>query len=214
MERLLLRKQLPSLRANDYPTFFRWYVPVRLTVVSRSAGHVSEATLNEIELLLEGFRKSANFDAKMVDYGPETNVLLIVGEDPRNDIWYYAEQIEKAANNPNALSVLMEQAQPGSIPCYRSWRFVEGVVEGAILYAPTPSQDGPLSQKCIASNFAVLVGLIGTPPDGDSVTNINNKEIMFTKGDEAALRVLYDKAFHPNMTMEAIERTVEQVISQ
>lgn len=213
MERLILRKQLHSLREDDYPTFFRWYVPIRLAVVSQDENARLEVERERIEPLLDAFRKATSFDAKLGDYGPDTNVLLIVGQDPLSDIQFYASKISESANNPNAIPTLTDQAQPGSIPCYRTWRFVEGAVEGAVLYAPAPSQDPALSKKCIASNFAALLGLIGTPPDGDSITNINNQEITFTKGDEAALRVLYDKAFHPHMTFGAIERTVEQVMA-
>lgn len=214
MERLILRKQLHSLRENDYPTFFRWYVPIRLAVVSQDENVRLEVERERIEPLLDAFRKSTGFDAKLGDYGPDTNVLLIVGQDPQSDIRFYASKINESANNPNAIPTLTAQAQPGSIPCYRSWRYVEGAVEGAVLYAPAPSQNPALSKKCIASNFAVMTGLIGTPPDGDTITNINNQEVVFTKGDEAALRVLYDKAFHPNMTFGAIERTAEQVMAK
>jgi hypothetical protein len=213
MERLILRKQLHSLGAGDYPTFFRWYVPIRLAVVSKDDNARLNVERESIGPLLDAFRKLTSFDVKLGDYGKDTNVLLIVGQDPRSDIQFYTDKIKEASNNPNALAVLTEQAQPGSIPCYRSWRFVEGAVEGAVLYAPSPLQDPALSRKCIAANFAVMTGLIGTPPEGDTITNIRNQEIMFTKGDEAALRVLYDKAFHPQMTLEAIERTVEQVMS-
>lgn len=215
MERLIPRNQLQSYGPADYPTFFRWYVPIRLSVASRDEDarlRVERATIGP---LMEDFRQATGFDATLSPYRQSTNVLLIIGTSPQDDFRFYAKDIHEISKDPEALSDLTGDAQPGSPPCYRNWRFIEGAVETAILYAPSPFQDEALSKKCVAVNFGVLLGLLGKPSGGQTITNIGNQDTLFTAGDKAALRVLYDgKAIHPQMTMAEIESAIGRVLSR
>lgn len=79
MERLIPRNQLQSYGPADYPTLFRWYVPIRLSVVSRDEDarlHVERETIGP---LIEDFRQVTDFDAALSSYQQSTNVLLIIG---------------------------------------------------------------------------------------------------------------------------------------
>lgn len=134
----------------------------------------------------------------------------------QDDFQFYAKDIRETSKDSSALTDLTGDAQPGTPPCYRNWRFVEGVVETAILYAPSPFQDEALSKKCVVVNFGVLVGLLGKPSDGQTVTNINNQDTLFTEEDKVALRVLYDKELDPSrhLNMTDIEKIIGKILSR
>ena len=214
MERLIPRNQL-QYGASDLPTFFRWYVPMRLSVVSRDDDARRRVERETIGPLLEDFRRTTGFDATLSPDRQGTNVLLIIGTSPRDDFQFHAKEIDEISKDPEALPDLTGDVFPDRPPCYRNWRFVKGAVETAILYAPSPFQDEVLSRKCVAVNFAVLLGLLGKPSDGQTITNTNNQAMLFTPSDKAALRVLYDDTeIHPPMTMAEIESAFERVLSR
>jgi hypothetical protein len=79
-----------------------------------------------------------------------------------------------------------------------------------------PFQDGALSKKCVAVNFGVLVGLLGKPRDGQTITNIDSQDTLFTEGDKIALRVLYDKELDPSrhLNMANIEKIIGEILSR
>lgn len=216
MERLIPRNQLLSYASDDFPTFYRWYAPIRVAVVSKDGNARAEIEQEVVRPLLEEFHQITGIDATLADGQSRTNVLLIVGQSPRDDFQFYADRIQDVSNDPDAYSELINDAQPQAPPCYRNWRFVEGVVETAILYSPSPSKDDALSRKCVAVNFGVLVGLLGKPSVGDTITNTRNADILFTDGDRAALRVLYREGIDTrnHLSMGAIESLIQTILSR
>jgi hypothetical protein len=216
MERLIPRNQLRSYGPSDLPTFYRWYVPIRLTVVSKDEGARAIVEREVVAPLLQEFHTATNLDATLVEYQSGPNVLLIIGESPPDDLQFYADKIQQVSRDPTAYSDLLGDAQPGTPACHRNWRFVEGVVETATLYAPSPFKDEALSRKCVAVNFGVLVGLLGKPSGGDTITNTKNEELHFTQGDRAALRVLYDEEIdtREKLSMGAIENLIEGILTR
>ena len=62
----------------------------------------------------------------------------------------------------------------------------------------------------------MLVGPLGKPSRGDPDTNIHSHDILFTAGDKAALRVLYDEEIDPSkkLNMAAIESAISQILSR
>jgi hypothetical protein len=214
MERLIPRNQLLSYGPGDLPTFYRWYVPIKLMVVSRDDGARAAVEREIVAPLLEQFHEATNIDATLAEHQSKPNVILIIGESPQQDLQFYAEKIREVSRDPAAYSDLVEDAQPGTPPCYRNWRFVEGSVETAALYAPLPSKDAALSRKCVAVNLGVLFGLLGKPSGGDTITNIRNESVHFTKGDMAALRVLYDERIdtRKKLSMAEIESLLGSIL--
>jgi hypothetical protein len=216
MERLIPRNQLRSYGADDFPTFYRWYAPIRVAVVSKDENARAEVEQEVVGPLLKAFHQITGIDATLADGQSRTNVLLIVGENPRDDFQFYADKIHEVTNDPDAYSELISDVQSQAPPCYRNWRFVEGVVETAILYTPSPAKDDALSRKCVAVNFGVLVGLVGKPSAGDTITNTGNHDILFTDGDKAALRVLYREGIDTrnHLSMGAIASLIHTILSR
>jgi len=68
----------------------------------------------------------------------------------------------------------------------------------------------------VAVNFGVLVGLLGKPSVGDTITNTRNADILFTDGDRAALRVLYREGIDTrnHLSMGAIESLIQTILSR